>query len=286
MTIKIKTPALIARFIFRQKREENSKGPFVVGLLTGLMPCGPLQAMQLYALTTGDFFRGAVSMGIFSLGTIPMMFGFGAFISTIGRKHAAKMMKFSGVLIIVLGFLMFNRGLVNFGYGFNFMADQGQPQKKNILDTTKNDFQEVRMDLAYYGYQPNVLYIKGGAPVRWIINVKQMSGCTNAIMIESLGIKKNLEYGENIIEFTPPAGVKEIKFSCWMRMVWGKFIVADGGESMLDVKTVNASEEADKVVQSAGGCVLGSDSCGCGCGGNKIKNNQNQGAGLVSDSCH
>jgi len=34
--------------------------------------------------------------------------------------------------------------------------------------------------------------------------------------------------GENIIDFTPPAGVKEIKFSCGMRMIWGKFVITDG----------------------------------------------------------
>jgi plastocyanin domain-containing protein len=37
-------------------------------------------------------------------------------------------------------------------------------------------------------------------------------------------IRKSLQYGENIIEFTP-AQTGIIRFSCWMQMVWGKFIV-------------------------------------------------------------
>ena len=99
-------------------------------------------------------------------------------------------------------------------------------QEKVVNNNQDNqNFQEVRMELGYYGYQPNTLNIKRGIPVRWVIDVKNMSGCTNSIMIESLGIKKDLQMGENIIEFTPPDGVNEIRFSCWMRMVWGKFII-------------------------------------------------------------
>lgn len=50
---------------------------FVVGLLNGFMPCGPLQTMQLYALSTGSVVVGGLSMLAFSLGTIPLMIGVG-----------------------------------------------------------------------------------------------------------------------------------------------------------------------------------------------------------------
>ncbi|MDR0819118.1 MAG: sulfite exporter TauE/SafE family protein, partial [Oscillospiraceae bacterium] len=68
-------PKVFARRIDREK--SNSKRPLVVGLLNGLMPCGPLQAMQIYALSTGSAFAGALSMLLFSLGTVPLMFGLG-----------------------------------------------------------------------------------------------------------------------------------------------------------------------------------------------------------------
>lgn len=35
-------------------------GPFIVGLANGFMPCGPLQAMQIYALGSGSAIRGAL----------------------------------------------------------------------------------------------------------------------------------------------------------------------------------------------------------------------------------
>jgi len=225
--IKLRTPQFIARFLYNQKHSQKPKGPFIIGLLNGFMPCGPLQAMQLYALASGSVTRGAISLAVYVLGTIPLMFGFGVAISSIGQQHIKRIVKVSGVLVIILGLFMANRGLTNFGYGFrtfNFNSG-GQEQSQSIGDNA--DYQTVKMELTYSGYRPNVLYIKKGVPVRWVIDVKQMSGCTNAIMIESLGIKKNLKIGENIIEFMPPENVSEIKFSCWMRMVWGKFIIMD-----------------------------------------------------------
>ena len=35
--------------------------PLIIGLLNGLMPCGPLQAMQVYALSTASPIKGAIS---------------------------------------------------------------------------------------------------------------------------------------------------------------------------------------------------------------------------------
>lgn len=55
--------------------KKKPKTPFLVGMLNGLMPCGPLQTMQLYALGTGSAMNGALSMFVFSLGTVPLMLG-------------------------------------------------------------------------------------------------------------------------------------------------------------------------------------------------------------------
>lgn len=91
--------------------EKVGKGPFVVGILNGFMPCGPLQAMQLYALSTGSVAAGALSMFLFSLGTVPLMFGLGALSSFLSARFTSVMMKVSAVLVILLGLMMLNNGL-------------------------------------------------------------------------------------------------------------------------------------------------------------------------------
>lgn len=255
--IKLRTPSFIARFLFNESHAKKPKGPFIIGFLNGFMPCGPLQAIQLYALASGSLIRGALSMGVYALGTIPLMFGFGSFISLISQERIKQIMKISGIIVIILGIFMFNRGLTNFGAQINFIPSISKEQvSKSEYEVTGNvkEYQTVQMDLTYQGYVPNVLYIKKDVPVHWIINVKQMSGCTNAILVESLGINKKLQYGENIIEFIPPTGIKEIKFSCGMGMVWGKFVVAENDQVPFQESNIKTLEPLPQGTCSVGSC--------------------------------
>jgi len=103
-------PKLFARKIDGQKAAGGS--PLFIGLLNGLMPCGPLQAMQLYALSTGSPLRGGLSMLLFSLGTLPLMFILGAASSAFMNtpKFGAMVLKIGAVLVTVMGLTMFTNG--------------------------------------------------------------------------------------------------------------------------------------------------------------------------------
>lgn len=92
------------------KQKAKSRQPLMVGLLNGLMPCGPLQSMQIVALACGNPFAGALSMFLFSLGTVPLMLGFGAVVSALGRKFSQKVMGVGAVLVVVLGLAMLSQG--------------------------------------------------------------------------------------------------------------------------------------------------------------------------------
>lgn len=48
--------------------------PFIVGVATFILPCGFTQSMQLYALTTGNFWVAALIMTAFAFGTFPVLF--------------------------------------------------------------------------------------------------------------------------------------------------------------------------------------------------------------------
>ena len=103
-------PRMPAPFRSFSMKFGRGKSPLVVGLLNGLMPCGPLQGMQIYALGTGSALVGAASMFFFSLGTAPLLIGLGSATSLIGGKLTAKMMKVSALVILALGFVMISRG--------------------------------------------------------------------------------------------------------------------------------------------------------------------------------
>lgn len=88
----------------------RSSRPFVVGLLNGLMPCGPLQSVQIIALASGHPLVGALSMLAFSLGTVPLMLGLGAVVSALGQRFARIVLTVGAVLVTVLGLAMLSQG--------------------------------------------------------------------------------------------------------------------------------------------------------------------------------
>ena len=92
-------------------RRAKYSGPLAVGLLNGLMPCGPLQSMQLVALASGNPVTSALSMLMFSLGTLPLMLGLGSLVAALGKKFA-KAVNFVGAIpVAVLGLAMLSQGV-------------------------------------------------------------------------------------------------------------------------------------------------------------------------------
>lgn len=212
--IKISTPKFFGNKIYSNA---GKRGPFIIGLLNGLMPCGPLQTMQLYALGTGSFLAGATSMFLFSLGTVPLMFGFGAISSFLNAKFTHRMLKVSAVLVIVLGLTMVNRGLSLSGVTIaapNPVSGGGSGNVAQIQDGV----QTVTTTIESGRYQPFV--VQKGIPVRWIIKAKaeDLNGCNNPVTIPQYNIQEKLVPGDNVIEFTPD---KEgtITYTCWMGMI-------------------------------------------------------------------
>lgn len=106
--LTIRMPKSVAYRIGREKAK--SSRPFLVGILNGFMPCGPLQSMWIVALATGNPFAGALSMFLFSLGTVPLMLGLGSIVASLGQKFSDKVMTVGAVLVVVLGLAMLSQG--------------------------------------------------------------------------------------------------------------------------------------------------------------------------------
>lgn len=229
----------------------NSKrGPFYIGLLNGLMPCGPLQSMQLYALGTGSIAAGALSMFMFSLGTVPLMFGFGAVSTMFGKRFTGRLMKVSAALVIVLGVIMTGRGLSLSGIS---TASADISLSGNVAGV-QNGVQTVSIDLQPRNYEP--IIVQKGIPVRFIINAEENSinGCNNSVIIPRYNIEKALEPGENLIEFMPEeAG--NIPYSCWMGMIRSNIKVVDDINN-IDIELIKKDIESFMPAGGGGCCGL------------------------------
>jgi sulfite exporter TauE/SafE/copper chaperone CopZ len=214
------------KFVSGKVREgARDKGPLIVGLLNGLMPCGPLQAVQLYALSTGSPVKGAISMLLFSLGTVPLMFGLGTFSSAAGKKYTRKVMTAGAVMVAVLGLCMLSQGWYLFG-----PASLAPRQEAEALDIAiDRGPQVINSTLAPYNY-PSIR-VESGRPVKWVINAPpgSINGCNYKFIIREYGIVHEFKPGDNVIEFTP-SRVGNIPYTCWMGMIPGMITVASAGE--------------------------------------------------------
>lgn len=230
---------------------QGKYGPFYVGLLNGLMPCGPLQAMQLYALGTGSFFAGAMSMLIFSLGTVPLMFGLGALSSMLSSKFTHRMLKVSAVLVLVLGVVMMNRGF-NLS-GFNLAAASPVSSAPKNIAKIENGTQYVSIGLESGSYSPIV--VQKGIPVKWTITAQagDLNGCNNPVTIPKYGIQKKLTLGDNTIEFTPEEE-GNITYTCWMGMISSTIKVVDDINNVNNEKIEQDGESYNPPAGSGGGC--------------------------------
>lgn len=208
------------------EKEYSHVNSMLVGGLTFFLPCGFTQAMQLYAMSTGNFWSGALIMSAFALGTAPGLLGIGGLSSILKGAFAKKFFKFAGLLVLVLAIINISNGINLTGWKSIFAKSSDSTTTVPSNDPNvkiENGFQVIRMDQLAGAYKPNKFTVKQGIPVKWIINSKADT-CAASITIPKLNIEKYLQPGENIIEFTPKY-IGDLRFSCLMGMYSGKFIV-------------------------------------------------------------
>ena len=194
---------------------KGSRSSLFIGLINGLMPCGPLQAMQLYALSTGSWHMGALSMFCSCLGTVPLMLGFGVVSGKLNKRFARPMRISSGALVLLMGMAMLSNGLNLAGIQLRLPGITASDASVAI-----ENIQVVESELDWRGY-PDIT-VQAGVPVHWNIHAdaEKITGCNNEMVIPALNLRVPLSEGDNIVEFTvDEPGV--IPYTCWMGMLRG-----------------------------------------------------------------
>jgi plastocyanin len=195
--------------------------------LTFFLPCGFTQSLQLVALASGSFMSGAFTMFTFALGTLPSLLGISAISSHAKGTSSRLFLRFAGTLVVLLALFNLQNGLALAGVELPFPTPEilrRSPATRQAALPPAGKVQTVRMAVGSYGYEPSELTIRAGTPVRWIVDGTNASGCTRGIVIPSLGIRRILNAGENVIEFTAQ-NPGRLPFSCSMGMVRGAFNV-------------------------------------------------------------
>lgn len=247
--VSLSLPSNINRFLgikSKPKKEYSHANALISGALTFFLPCGFTQAMQLYAISTGSFWSGALIMATFAIGTTPGLLCIGGLTSIVRGSFARRFFKGAGLIVIALA-------LFNISNGMNLVGLSGKlsnsfrtsPLQSNDQDVTlENGIQIIRMNQDSNGYSPNSFTIKNGIPARWIINSLDSQTCAASIYSQKLGIKKILSLGENVIEFTPNQSGR-VSFSCSMGMYRGSFNIIDDTSLDTSNQTTDVAKTLD-----------------------------------------
>ncbi|PWB89965.1 heavy metal transporter [Methylocystis sp. MitZ-2018] len=234
--------------------------PFVIGLLNGLMiACGPLQAMYVMAAGTGSPVEGAKTLFVFGLGTLPVMLAFGALTTVLSGAVTHRLLTASGVIVVALGAVMINRGLILTGSGADLaslMTSSRSPAPVELAQPSQDPAtpktQTIEMEANGLGFTPTRFTLLRGVPVKWVINATQVTTCNNRILVPSLKLEFDVKPGRQTIEFTPEkTGV--IPWSCWMGMLRGEFVVVDAtpaAPSQPSAPVASAVQGAPQTTQS------------------------------------
>ena len=100
-------PSFIGKRVHGLKNMNHTLTPLLVGVATFFLPCGFTQSMQIYTLTTGSFLTGAMIMGAFALGTLPVL-ALLSFSSLGIHKKAQSGVFFKTAGLVVIFFGIFN----------------------------------------------------------------------------------------------------------------------------------------------------------------------------------
>lgn len=272
--ISFTLPKSISRFFGikeQSEKEYSHKNAAVLGATTFFLPCAFTQAMVLFAMGSGSAITGALTLGIFALGTAPGLLGVGGLTSVVKGTAAKLFFKTAGVVVVFLAIFNIQNGYNLTGLNLgnvpasivatiflpnDVAATSGVDPNVNL----QNGIQVVNMTQDGSGYHPNNFTIKKGVPVRWIITSTDANTCAASIYSSQINVRKILSLGENVIEFTP-AETGSIRFSCSMGMYTGSFNVVDNQAA------VPQQQPSAAPAPSGGGCGGGKKG-GCGgCGG-------------------
>lgn len=290
-----KAPKFLVRAIMKLRKRSSSVDheateafvtPILFGLLTGLMPCGPLIAAEIAAAGSGSAANGALAMLGFGLGTVPVMLAFGAGASMISGRFQKWMTVAAAIIVIVMGGVFINRGAVLLGSPVSFEAvaqavTGGPAQKAAAFAQDANGVATVRLTIKNTRFEPNTVTIPADRPVRLVVDRQEDNACSDQIAIPQLGILQNLKAnGQTVVELPATKG-GNYRLTCGMGMMSGTLVAsADGaapqGASTAPAPAGQAQGQApvatgDSIAQapaaSQGSASAGGGCCGSGSSG-------------------
>ncbi len=191
-----------------------------LGVASFFVPCGFTQAVQLFALSTGDPWRGGLVLAAFALGTTPALLLLGGAPALARGRWRETFVRIAGVAVMAFA-------IVNVAAAVSTLGLAVSPQEPLPTATTANVTMADGVQIATLttdgrGYSPVDTVVYAGIPVRWEITGAGL-GCSSAIHAPELGVPPDtlIGYGKTeTFDFTLRAPGK-VTYRCVMGMYSG-----------------------------------------------------------------
>jgi sulfite exporter TauE/SafE/copper chaperone CopZ len=210
-------PGALTKWMHKDAEYRDWTG-LALGAASFFLPCGFTQAVQVYALSTGDALSAGLVMAVFALGTTPGLMGAGG-LSTLIKTD--RVFRYIGV--VVIAFAVFNvLGAVNTLAPAIAQTPTATQRTSNVTDSDGYQVAKVAIG-GSDGYNPRDTVVYAGEPIKWEFQMDSFS-CAAAVNAKNLGIPELLflEPGTTTVDISLDApGV--YPYSCGMGMYTGTF---------------------------------------------------------------
>lgn len=216
-------PARVRRFIRASSKSTSLFAPFVLGLLTILIPCGTTQAIEIAAIATGDAFRAASIMLGFTLGTAPLFLIIGVLAkgTTLLQKRLSYV---AAALVIGLSLYTLNGALVLTDSPYEFhnvtrAVGNALFGERTAEPASANDTPTILVSAS--GYSPDEITVHAGRTVHLTLQTRSTLGCTGIFRIPQLNIEQSLTPSSTATITATFPNTGSYTFTCGMGMYRG-----------------------------------------------------------------
>ena len=216
--------------------ESTLSTPIFFGLMTGLLPCGPLMAAQVSAAASGSPLTGALGMAAFAVGTAPFMVAFGTAGSLIPRAWKERMMTVLAVGVLIFGLVFIDRGLMMTGAPITFNTIKasvlgGPVAEQGDYTTGEDGVVEIPLVIENVRYVPQAIQIPADTPVRLIVERREANVCSDELWLPQLGVRAPLTPNGVTVVDIPAAPAGSYSMTCQMGMMSGQVVAGTPGSS-------------------------------------------------------
>jgi sulfite exporter TauE/SafE len=232
-------PRFLVRLLSENRRRARSNResgtvdlatPIVFGLLTGLMPCAPLIAAQIGAMSAGSPLRGAELMVAFGIGTAPLLIVFGLASGFASRALRQRMQYVATAAVIVFGLVLFDRGLMLVGSPVTFDSARRAITGAGSAQTVRGwrvqgGVATFDLVIADTHFVPDTVTLPSGRPGRIIVDRREAVACSDQLAIPQLGVLADLTPNGITVVEVPARPAGSYTLTCGMGMMAGTLVL-------------------------------------------------------------